>query len=124
MKDLKGVVTDGHEIKNMGRCHKVMLQIQKFQLHTSFYAVSLDGMSKILGAEWLMLLSDYTTNQQKKLLKFKWQGQTYKLYDEPPVTKKASSLSIWKLNSEHLLNCINQGPKKKIGTHTSIEVST
>ena len=47
-------------ITKIGRCHEVMLQIQRLQLQIGLYDVPFHAMGIVLGARWLMLLDEYT----------------------------------------------------------------
>ena len=40
---MKVMVVDGKKIENVGRCHKVKLQMQEYNLESDFYAVPLGG---------------------------------------------------------------------------------
>jgi hypothetical protein len=96
--DMKVMVVDGKKIKNVGKCHKVKLQIQDFNLESEFYTVPLGGVDVVLGVQWLQTLGTYSINHQENFIKFKWQGKTYKLYGfQPPQTQVVSSQPMEKL---------------------------
>ena len=80
-EDLIVVVIDGQNVKEGGRCHKVSIQIQELKLQIGLYALLLEEMDMLLGAEWLMQLGTYTTKFEEQFMKFNWQGQHYKLYE-------------------------------------------
>jgi hypothetical protein len=69
-KDLTVMVVNGQKVKGVGRCHKVLVQIQELELQTRFYALPLDEMDMVLGAEWLMQLGTYTTNLEEQFMEF------------------------------------------------------
>jgi hypothetical protein len=80
VRNLVVTTTDGQQIKGLGRCHKVSVQIQNLELQSGYYALPLSGMDMVLGAEWLMQLGTYATNLQEQFMEFKWQGKNYKVY--------------------------------------------
>ena len=43
------MVVDGNKIEKVGKCHKVKLQIQNYNLELEFYAVPLGGVDAVLG---------------------------------------------------------------------------
>ena len=43
------MVEDGKKIDNVGRCHKVKLQMQEYKLESDFFAVTLGGIDVVLG---------------------------------------------------------------------------
>jgi hypothetical protein len=49
--DMKVMVADGKKIENVGKCHKVKLQIQDFNLESKFYTVPLGGVDVVLGVQ-------------------------------------------------------------------------
>ena len=53
-KDLIVTLTNKQEIKGVGRCHKVFVQLQNLELETKFHALPLSGMDEVLGIEWLI----------------------------------------------------------------------
>jgi hypothetical protein len=71
VKDLIVKVANGQQVKGIGRCHKVFVQIQSLELQTRCYALPLSGMDMVLGAEWLMQLGTYATNLQEQFMEFK-----------------------------------------------------
>ena len=45
----------------------------------------LGGVDAVLGIQWLQTLGTYSVNHQEHFIKFKWQGERYKLYGfQPP----------------------------------------
>jgi hypothetical protein len=96
--DMKVMVADGKKIENVGKCHKVKLQIQDFNLESELYTVPLGGVDVVLGVQWLQTLGTYSVNHQKHFIKFKWQGKRYKLYGfQPPQTQVVSSQQMEKM---------------------------
>lgn len=80
IKDLIVETVHGQQVKGIGRCHKVPVQIQNLELQTECYTLPLSGMDMVLGVEWLMQLGTYATNLEEQFMEFKWQGRNYKLY--------------------------------------------
>jgi predicted aspartyl protease len=78
--DIRVMVADGKKIDGVGKCHKVKLQIEDYELETGFYTVPLGGVDVVLGIQWLQMLGTYSANHQKQFIKFKWEGRRYKLY--------------------------------------------
>ena len=74
------MVADGKMIENVGKCHKVKLQMQKYNLEFDFFAVPLGEVDVVLGIQWLQTLGTYSVNYQEHFIKFKWLGKRYKLY--------------------------------------------
>jgi hypothetical protein len=58
-------IIDGQKVRGLGRCHKIFVQIQRLELDAGLYALPLNEMDMVLGAEWLMQLGTYTTNFEK-----------------------------------------------------------
>ena len=54
-KDLTVMSADEQKVKEVGRCHKVLVQIQKLELQTGLYTLLLDEMDTVLGAEWFIV---------------------------------------------------------------------
>ena len=48
MPNLNVMVADSKEIERVGKFHKVKLQIQDYNLESSFYIVPLGGVDKVL----------------------------------------------------------------------------
>jgi hypothetical protein len=91
-KDLTVKVANGQRVKEVGKCHKISVQIQELELQTGFYALPLEGMDMVLGAEWLIQLGSYATNLEEQFMEFNWQGQHYKLYGVEGSTLKKNQL--------------------------------
>lgn len=92
MTNMKVMVVDGKKIENAGKCHKVKLHIQGYNLESPFYTVPLGGFDLVLGIQWLQTIATSFVNHQKKFIKFKWEGKKYKLYGfEPPENQIVSS---------------------------------
>ena len=51
-------------MKGLGKCHKVPLQVQDLNLQIKCYSLPLKGLDTVLGVEWIMQLSTYTTKLQ------------------------------------------------------------
>ena len=79
MPNVKVMVSDGKKIENVGKHHKVKLQMQEYNLDTDFFAVPLGGVDVVLGIQWLQTLSIYSANNQEHLIQFNWLGKEYKL---------------------------------------------
>ena len=62
MPNMKVMVADGKKIEQVGKCHKVKLQIKKFHLESPFYTVPLRGVDVVLGIQWLRTLGTYSAN--------------------------------------------------------------
>ena len=96
--NMKVMVADGKKIEKVVKCHKVKLQIQDYNLELEFYAAPLGGVDAVLGIQWLQTLVTYSANHEKHFIKFKWQGEKYKLYGfQPPRTQIVSSQKMEKL---------------------------
>ena len=67
-------MVDGKKI-GVGKCHKVKLQIEDYELETRFYTVPLGGVDVVLGIQWSQTLGTYSANHQKQFIKFKWEGR-------------------------------------------------
>ena len=112
--DMKVMVADGKKIENVGKCHKVKLQIRDFNLESEFYTVTLGGVDVVLGVQWLQTLGTYSVNHQEHFIKFKWQGQNYKLYGfQPPQTQVISSQQMEKMirkgATTYFIQCYHMG---------------
>ena len=82
----------GKKIENVGKCHKVKLQMQKYNLESDFFAVSLGGVDIVLGILRLQTLGTYSANHQEHFIQFNWLGKEYKLYGfQPPKTQLVTS---------------------------------
>ena len=90
------MVADGKKIEKVGKCHKVKLQIQDYNLESEFYAVPLGGVDVVLGIQWLQTLGTYSANHQEHFIKFKWQGERYKLYGSNPLARKLCHPTKWR----------------------------
>ena len=51
--NMKVMVVDGKKTKNVGKCHKVKLQMQEYNLESDFFAVPPGGVDMVLGIQWL-----------------------------------------------------------------------
>ena len=50
------------KIENVGRCHMVRLQVQKYKLEFELYAVALGGVDLVLAILWLQTLGTYSAS--------------------------------------------------------------
>jgi hypothetical protein len=91
-RDLIVKVANGQQVKEVGKCHKISVQIQELELQTGFYALPLEGMDMVLSADWLIQLGSYATNLEEQFMEFNWQGQPYKLYGFEGSTLKKNQL--------------------------------
>ena len=98
MPNMKVMVADGKKIEKVGKCHKVKLQIQNFNLESPFYTVPIQGVDVVLGIQWLQTLGTYSANHQKQFISFKWEGQKHKLYGfQAPENQIVSSSQMMKM---------------------------
>ena len=82
------MVADGKKIDNVGKCHKVKLQMQEYKLKSYFFVVPLGGVDVVLGIQWLQTLGTYSTNHLEHFIEFHEFGKTHKLYGyQPPPTQ-------------------------------------
>jgi len=96
--DMKVMVADGKKIENVGKCHKVKLNIQDYNLTSEFYTLPLGGVDAVLGVQWLQTLGTYSANHQEHFITFNWQGHKYKLHGfQAPNTQVVSSQQMEKL---------------------------
>jgi hypothetical protein len=90
--------TEKKKIEKVGKCQKVKLQNQDFNLESDLYTVPLGGVDVILGVQWLQTLGTYSVNHQENFIQFKWQGKSYKLDGfQPPQTQVVSSQKMEKI---------------------------
>ena len=86
------MIADGKKIDNVGRCHKVKLQMQEYKLESDFFAVPLEGIDVVLGIQWLQTLGTYSANHQEHFIEFHAFRKTHKLYGfQPPPTQLVTS---------------------------------
>jgi hypothetical protein len=93
VKNLIVAIVDGQQVKQIGRYHKVSVQIQSLKLQMGCYAPPLNGMDMVLGEEWLMQMGTYATNLQEQFMEFKWQGKNYKLYGSGSQNRQLKELT-------------------------------
>ena len=62
MPKMKVMVIDNKKIENVGKCHKVKLQMQEYNLESDFFGVPLGGVDVVLGIQWLQKLGTYSAN--------------------------------------------------------------
>ena len=81
------MIAFGKKIDNVGRCHKVKLQMQEYNLESYFFPVPLGGIDVVLGIQWLQTMGTYFANHQEHFIKFHAFRKTHKLYRfQPPPT--------------------------------------
>lgn len=74
MPNMKMMAVDGKIIEKVGKCDKVKLQIQDYNLESPFYTIPFGGVDVVLSIQWLQTLGTYSTNHQKQFIKFRWEG--------------------------------------------------
>ena len=85
------MVADGKKIENVGKCHKVKLQMQEYNLESYFFVVPLGGFDVVLGIQWLQTLGTYSANHHVF-------EKTHKLYGfQPPQTQLVTSHEMERL---------------------------
>ena len=87
-RDLTVKVIDGHHVYDKGKCHKISIQIEGLELQSGLYALPLNGMDMVLGAEWLAQLGTYTANLEKRFMEFYLHDKHYKLYGKIFIPKE------------------------------------
>jgi len=82
------MVPDGKIIDGVGRCHKVKMQLNDYEMESCFYTVPFGGVDDVLGVQWLQTLGTYSPNHQKQFIKWKMGGRKYKLFEfQSPSTQ-------------------------------------
>ena len=76
-KGLEASTIADQNITEVGKCHKVSLQIQTLHLQLNCIALPLKEVDMVLGTDWLASLGTYTTILQKQYMEFKWNGNEY-----------------------------------------------
>ena len=76
--NMKVMVADGKKTGNVGKCHKVKLQMQEYNLESDLFVVPLGRIDVVLGIEWLQTLGTYYTNHQQHFIEFHMFGKTHK----------------------------------------------
>ena len=66
-KGFKALTITNQHIKEVGKFHKVAVQIQNLNLQLDCFALPLKEVDLILGADWLTLLGTYSTNFTKAI---------------------------------------------------------
>ena len=95
---MKVTVAEGKKIENVGKCQKVKLQMQEYNLESDFFVVPFGGVDVVLGIQWLQTLGTYSTNHHEYFIKFKLLGKKYKLYGfQPPQTQLITSHQMERL---------------------------
>ena len=111
------MVADGKKIDNVGKCHKVKLQMQEYNLELDFLAVPLGGIDVVLGIQWLQTLGTYSANHQEHFIEFHAFGKTHKLYGfQPPPTQLVIAHQMEKLRWKDALMYILQCQEMEILT--------
>jgi hypothetical protein len=105
-KDLTVKVANGQKVKEVGKCHKISVQIQELELQPEFYALPLEGIDMVLGAKWLIQFGSYATNLEEQFMEFNWQGQHSKLYGGEGSTLKKNQLPPTEKTSFHYKNML------------------
>ena len=67
MPNMKVMVADDKKIENVGKCPKVKLQMQEYNLKSNFVAVPLKGVDILLGIQWLHTLGTYSAKPSRSL---------------------------------------------------------
>ena len=92
------MVEDGKNIENVGKCHKVKLQMQEYNLESDFFVVPLGGVDVLLEIQWFQTLGTYSANHQEHLIQFNWLEKEYKLYGfQTPQTQLVTSHQMERL---------------------------
>ena len=78
--NMKVMVANGKKIDNVGKYHKVKLQMQEYNLESDFFVVPLGGINVVLGIQWLQTLGTYFANHQEHFIEFHAFEKTHKLY--------------------------------------------
>ena len=73
------MAADGKKIDNVGKSHKVKLQMQEYNLESDFFAVPIGGVDVLLGIQWLQTLGTYSANHQEHFIEFQSFRKTHKL---------------------------------------------
>eukprot|EP00253_Pinus_taeda_P032921 PITA_32921 len=113
----------------IGKCHKVKLQLSKYEMESSFYTVPQGGVDVVLGMQWLQTLGTYSANHQKKFIKFKLDGRKYKLFGfQAPPTQVISTWQMKKLIRKGTPAFVTQCQQLELlsieGTHQPSEISS
>ena len=93
---MKVMVADGKKIKKVGKCHKVKLQIQDYNLDSEFNAVPLGGVDAVLGIQWLQTLGTYSANHQEHFIRFKWKEKDRNCMVSNPLAHKLCHPTKWR----------------------------
>lgn len=74
------------------------MQLNEYEMESSFYTVLLGGVDAMLGVQWLQTLGMYSANHQKQFIKFKMNGRKYKMFGfQAPPTQIISAKQMKKL---------------------------
>ena len=80
-KGIKASTIANQHVEEVGKCHKVPLQLQNLNLQLNCYALPLKKVDIILATDSLMSSGTYSTNLQKQYMEFKWKGNKYRCMD-------------------------------------------
>ena len=115
LPNMKVMVANGKKIEKVGKCHKVNLQIQDFNLESPFFTVPLGGVDVVLGIQWLRTLGTYAANHQVQFIKFKWGGQKYKLHGfQAPENQVISSSQMMIVSKRSTCVCSTMSPIRNV----------
>ena len=70
MLNMKVMVAYDKKIENVGKCHKVKLQMQEYNLESDFFAVPLGGVDSVMGIQWLQTLGSYFSKRYVEEVRF------------------------------------------------------
>ena len=90
------MVGDGHEVKGMGLCKAVELEVQGFHLTINCLPFELGRVDVILGCDWLRTLGKFSINLNSSLLSFRWGN-------EKVVLRGSSALATTKVSMKSFL---------------------
>ena len=98
MPNMKVIVANDKKIENVGKCHKVKLQMREYNLESDFFVVPPGGVDVVLGIQWLQTLGSYSAIHQEHFIQFYWLRKEYKLYGfQPPQTQLVASHQMERL---------------------------
>ena len=115
--NMKVMVAYGKKIDNVGKCHKVKLQMQEYNLESDFLAVPLGGIDVVLGIQWLQTLGTYSANHQEHFIEFHAFGKTHKLYGYQ------NTQIIWVPTTSNTTGYITSDGKATLEIYTNVHTS-
>lgn len=95
------MVSDGHEVKGMGLCKSVNLEIQGFHLIIDCLPFELGRLDIILDYDWLCTLGKFSINLNFSLLSFRWGS-------DKVVLRGSSALATTKVSMKSLLSTVKK----------------